>query len=707
MGLFRYRALQGSSQSDEGLVPFARQRESLADSIARLQPELTALLRLQWQQRRRRTPDVRQLETTECAAICLAIVLRYYRRMEPLSTLRRACGVSRNGSSAAQLVRAAGQFQLDAKGMKRGLNSLEDVPLPAVLFWEFNHFVVLEAITPQGVWVNNPATGRLCLNTEEFDRAYTGVVISMEPSADFQAGGRLRSPATELSHQLRRSRPLHSIALLSSQAAAVALALVLISGSDTPLTTAMIWGLAAAIGLMPAVVAAVARTVGERSGQHVQRRLVEMPEWALQQHPLAELSSRHGGQRRISAVIGDDLLWQIPTVLLLLLWSGLQLSAQPWLALLVLGGTPAVLLLLLLEQALQTPQDNQVVRQERRARIGLQQSLEDPRTMKSLALERRVLQRWSGLQAEASAERLQQQRQARLTGWLPTLLGWGLPILMLSLGGLQLPVLLPALLWWWVLNRLQRQQREWRQIGEPLNALAALDDEPVDALLLDPESPTGELAAESAVAVEVQQLGFGYTPNKQPLLNGVDLAVAPGEWVAITGPSGCGKSTLLNLIAGLLQPDSGQVLLNGQPLLSIPREQRSQAIAMVRQEDALLDISLRDNLTLWDASISDDELHQVCEALGLGPVLQQLPQGLDTVLEPGRFNLSGGQRQLLNLGRVLLQKPQLLLLDEASSALDSSSETQVYELLRQLNCTVVMAAHRSGSVQRADRIITL
>lgn len=707
MGLFRYRALQSSNQSNEGLAPFARQRESLGGSIARLLPELTALVQLQWQQRQRRTPEVRQLETTECAAICLAIVLRYYRQMAPLSALRRACGVSRNGSSAAQLVRAAGQFQLDAKGMKRGLNSLDDVPLPAVLFWEFNHFVVLEAITAQGIWVNNPATGRLCLSAEEFDRAYTGVVISMVPSADFQSGGRLRSPATELSHQLRRSRPLHTIALLGSQAASVTIALVLINGANATAPAVLIWGLAAAIGLMPAAVAAVARTVGERGGQHVQRRLIQMPEWALQQHPLAELSSRHGGLRRISAVIGNDLLWQIPSVLLLLLWSGLQLSDQPWLALLVLGGTPAVLVLLLLDQGLQRPQDNQVLRQERRARIGLQQSLEDPRTMKSLALERRVLQRWSGLQAEASAERLQQLRQARLTSWLPTLLGWGMPVLMLSLGGLQLPVLLPALLWWWVLSRFQRQQTQWRQIGEPLHALAALDDEPVDALLLGPESPTGQLPADSALAVEVQQLCFGHTPNKQPLLNGVDLTVAPGEWVAITGPSGCGKSTLLNLIAGLLQPDSGEVLLNGQPLLSIPRQQRTRAIAMVRQEDALLDISLRDNLTLWDASISDNELHQVCEALGLGPVLQQLPQGLDTVLDPGRFNLSGGQRQLLNLGRVLLQKPQVLLLDEASSALDSSSETQVFDLLRQLNCTVVMAAHRSGSVQRADRVFEL
>ena len=240
MGLFRYRALQGTSQGNEGLTPFQRQRESRLDALRRLGPELVELLQLDWQQRQRRTPELRQLETTECAAVCLAIVLRHHGRIEPISALRRACGVSRNGSSAAQLVRAALSYQLDAKGMKRGLNSLEEVPCPAVLFWEFNHFVVLEAITPQGIWVNNPATGRLCLTPEEFDRSYTGVVISMQPGADFQRGGQRRSPARELLRQLQRVPPSLAVRLLICQGVAFALAVRLATAGPSAVSEARV-----------------------------------------------------------------------------------------------------------------------------------------------------------------------------------------------------------------------------------------------------------------------------------------------------------------------------------------------------------------------------------------------------------------------------------------------------------------------------------
>lgn len=303
MGLFRYRALQGSSHSNEGHSPFQRRRESLTGSIRRFWPELKELLWLNWSQRHRRTPEVRQLETTECAAICLAIVLRYYERNEPLSALRRACGVSRNGSNAAQLVRAAGKYQLVAKGMKRGLNSLQEVPLPAVLFWEFNHFVVLEAITTQGIWVNNPATGRLRLTREEFDRAYTGIVISLIPSADFQSGGQRRAPFAELAQQLSRGQPRLSVGLIITQVVSIALAVLLISGERAATHTGLILGLVFSISLMPALITALTRSISGRSGASIQSKLLKMPEWALHQHSLQELSSRHQGLQRISDVI--------------------------------------------------------------------------------------------------------------------------------------------------------------------------------------------------------------------------------------------------------------------------------------------------------------------------------------------------------------------------------------------------------------------
>ena len=357
-----------------------------------------------------RTPTVLQMENTECGAASLSILLQYYGRYVPLTQLRELCGVSRDGSDAANLILAARSFGLDAKGFQKGIDALEQLKPPAILFWEFNHFVVLEATTPQGIWVNNPATGRLCLTPEEFDRSYTGVVISMQPGAGFQRGGQRRSPAHELLRQLRRVHPSLAVRLLICQGVAVALAVRLATAGNTSVPPALLVGLVLAVAVMPGLIAAVRRTITVRSGARIQRQMLQMPEWALQQHALRELSSRHQGLRRISDVIGDDLLWQLPAVMALLMWSGWQLNAQPLLGTLVLGGTPVLLVLLVLDHNLQRPQDNQTVRKASRARQSLQQSLEDPRTMKSLALERWVLQRWSGLQAEATAERLQQLR---------------------------------------------------------------------------------------------------------------------------------------------------------------------------------------------------------------------------------------------------------------------------------------------------------
>ena len=703
MGLFRYKALKSGTGAGAGRQPLRLEQKPMAAAI----PELGQLLWQEWRQRHQRTDELRQLEPTECAAICLAIVLRHYGLHRPLSEVRHACGISRDGSNAAQLVLAARQYGLKAKGFKQGIQALRDVETPAVLFWEFNHFVVLEAFDDAGAWINNPAIGRSHVSADDLDQAYTGIVLTLKPGPAFAPGGHEPSRVRALWHQLNLSTlRLRLIYLLSLGGSAALLLLLLVKGTTINGWTILL--VLAAAGLA-SIVHALARQIEHRSGTQLQRRLLSMTDWALHQHLLRELSGRHQGIRRITDVISRELLISLPLLVLLLLGAGIAAIQAPFTGVLLLLGTTVVLVLLMFEERLQHPLENEATRRERLQQHQLEHNLQDPRTLKSLSLEQEVLQRWSGLNALTNQVRQHQRRQQGLTDWLPQLLSWALPMLLIAFHPGSPTMVIAALGWLWGLDRLRRLQKQWLGLSEPLDRIQALEAEPIDPLLqTTQERSTVETTPRpSAVGMELRNLHYGHVPGRNDLINGLNLTIAAGEWLAIKGRSGSGKTTLLHLMAGLKQPEQGEVLLNNQPLLHWSRRDRCRCIAMVSQDDALLPINIRDNLSLWNPAISDNAILATCQVLGLGTVISALPHGLDTQLGSGGHNLSGGQRQLLNLARALLEQPQLLLLDEATSALDARSEARVLGHLRTLNCTVVMVAHRSGSLRMADQTFTL
>ena len=704
MGLFRYKALNtASSATTAARQPLQLKQERPAAALRKLR----TLLRQEWSQRHQRTSEVRQLEPTECAAVCLDIVLRFHGLHRPLSELRRACGISRDGSNAAQLVLAARHYGMEARGFKQGIKVLPTVQTPAVLFWEFNHFVVLEAIDDTGAWINDPANGRNHFSLEELDAAYTGIVLMMTPGAAFQPGGHDPARMKTLVRLLRQSPLALGLSLLLSQIGAIGLMLLLLLQGDAGNRWTVLLVISA-VALAPAV-HGVARQIEHRRGTQLQRQLLSMPDWALQQHLLRELSGRHQGVRRVTDVLGRELLISLPVLMLLLLGGGVAAVQAPLTGMLLLLGTASVLALLMLEERLQHPLENEATRRERLQQHQLEHNLQDPRTLKSLSLEQDVLQRWSGLNAKTSEVRQHQRRQQGLTDWLPQLLSWALPILLIVLHPGSPTMVIAALIWLWGLHRLRRVQKQWLGLSEPLDRIQAVDAEPIDPLLQTTEEggPEDRTKRPAAVALQLRNLHYGHVPGRHDLIHDLNLTIAAGEWLAIKGRSGSGKTTLLHLIAGLKQPEQGEVLLDHRPLLHWSRSDRGRCIAMVCQDDALLPINIRDNLSLWNPAISDDAILATCAALGLGTVISALPQGLDTELGHGGHNLSGGQRQLLNLARALLEQPQLLLLDEATSALDARSENTVLQHLRRLDCTVVMVAHRSGSLRMADQTFTL
>jgi ATP-binding cassette subfamily B protein len=475
-----------------------------------------------------------------------------------------------------------------------------------------------------------------------------------------------------------------------------------------PLPVALL--LAVALALQP-LAQWQARRLQRRSSQRLQQQLLSLPTWVLQQSFSAELSGRLQFVPQLAAFVGQQLWLSLPLLLAALIW-GVLLLPQPAVGLLLLAGLAVVALVSQWSERLERSRDAQQRQAAQRPAVILQGGLQDPETLKASALERNLWLRWGGLEALATQERQRLAYSRDLQGWIPQLLAWSLLALVVGVGlAAQLePLSLVGLALG--LGLVQQRGRQllahWHQARPALASLSAVEEQPGDPLLREPAiAAAGFPAANAPALLELEAVSFGYVPVLPPLIEGLSLRVEPGQRIAIVGGSASGKSTLVRLIAGLVQPTAGVVRLDGRPLMEWPRQQRLRAIAMVQQGLPLLSCSVRDNLTFWDGAISQAELEQACATAVILERIEALPQGFDTPLQQAGLQLSGGELQRLQIAQALLQQPALLILDEATAALDAATEAQLERAVRELPCTQIVVAHRLSTIRDADLILVL
>ena len=689
--------------------------------------------------RRMRTPLVLQSDATECGAACLASVLRHHGNWVTLEEMREVCGAGRDGCSAADISRAARQYHLEATGWRQEPEDLPKLPLPAILHWEFRHFVVLEGVGDGQYFLNDPARGRRVVDEKAFDQSFTGVALEFHPTASF----RRSQPPPGVLRQLWPWMSGFRTSLLYAVFAGLLLA---VPGVAAPVLLALFvedvlvggqknWG-AVLVGAMAAAGVAVyvltwlrqrslrrlAIAVAIRQSDRFIGRLLHRSAQFFTRRLIGDLLSRVQSIEQVVAVGVHRLVSLTVDLVMGLAFLSLMIVYDAALA--------AIVFIIAVACAIASRITNRHWNDEsigfRKEQGSLAGSgfagLHATETLRATASEDDYFVHWSGI----LARELNARQRFREFG----LLAETVPILFIGLGGAavlgiggskvmseELP--LGSLIAFYILawNFLQPIGR-FVQFAELLRTLEA-ELPRLDEILHGPDVQTepGARTGPRLVTasgrlrlrgqIEIRDLRFGYQHNQPPLIEGFDIVVQPGQRIAIVGPSGSGKSTLSLLVAGILHPWSGEILFDGMHREQVPRDVLNDSVSVVTQDSALFEGTLRENLTLWDPNVPDPQLIAAARDSGIHDEIVARPNGFDSeVSETGR-NFSAGQRQQLEIARALVPDPSLLVLDEATAALDANTENEIYDALRRRGCTCLIVAHRPSAIIDCDRIIVL
>lgn len=689
---------------------------------------------------RARTPTVLQMEAVECGAAALGIVLGFHRKFVPLEQLRQACGVSRDGSKASNVVKAARSYGFEAKGFRYEPAQALALGVPVIVFWNFNHFVVLEGVTKAGVHLNDPASGPRTISPEEFDRGFTGVVLVITPGPGFQPEGRPEGILSALAQRLPLREPAF-IYLVIAGLLAVLPGLVLpifskvfideyLIGRMHEWVRPLLIGMAATMALHGTLTwlqrhylarfhAKLSITTSSRFLWHVLR----LPMVFFAQRSSGDISGRVGINNRVAEVLTGELATAVLGLLVILFYAALMLSYDVTLALVGIG--IAALNMVFLHRFARRRKDISLRLANDQGRLlgTSMNGLQMIETLKATGMESDFFAKWAGHHAKVIGASQTAGAQEVLLSNVPLLLTTINNVILLSLGGLR--VMDGAL----TMGTLVAFQSLMASLLQPVNRLVALggriqqmagDMKRLDDVLRYPpeaglEAPGTPQPAAGAVtdaarlegAIELRNLSFGYSRLEPPLLKGFDLCLAPGSRVALVGASGCGKSTIARLVTGLYEPWSGEILLDDRPRRDWPRSVIVESLALVSQEIALFEGSVRDNLALWDDTLSEAELIRAAEDACLHDVLASRHGGYDAPVAEGGANFSGGQRQRLEIARALALDPRILVLDEATSALDPLTEKRIDDNLRRRGCTCLIVAHRLSTIRDCDEIVVL
>lgn len=683
-----------------------------------------------------KVPVVIQLEALECGAACLTMILAYYGKWIPLEQVRRDCGVSRDGSNAGNILKAARSYGFTAKGYRYEPENLKtDGSFPCIIHWNFNHFVVLCGFKGDKAVINDPAKGTCIVSKETFDQSFTGICLKVVPGEEFQPSGK---PKSVLSFAKKKLRGAGSAFVLVTATTVITSLIGMITPgfsnvfADRLLTgTNPEWFMPFMCGISGlAVIQIIVTWIQRTYSLKVDGKIAIVADseymWHVLRLPMDFFSQRMAGditgRRAQNASIANEL---ISTFAPLVIQGGMMIFylfvMLRYSVVLSLLGIFSVVINTFVSRSISKKRINLTrvtSRDDGKLSGSTVAAIEMIESIKSSGAENGYFEKWSGYQANVNAGTIKSNKLNAYMGLIPSVISVLVNTLVLMGGvyccqqgkwtvgmitafsGFLSSFLAPA-------EQMLSATQTFQELRTDMERIEDVMEYPIDGLCVSRTASEEEEYGKLSGKIELKNVTFGYSRLAEPLIENFSMTLQPGQRVAFVGPSGCGKSTLSKLISGLYQPWSGEILFDGKPISQIDRNVFTGSLSVVDQDIILFEDTIANNIKMWDDSIEDFEMILAARDAQIHSDIMQRDGGYQYKLLEGGKDLSGGQRQRLEIARVLAEDPTIIIMDEATSALDAKTEYDVVTSIQNRGITCIVVAHRLSTIRDCDEIIVL
>lgn len=681
-----------------------------------------------------KVPVIMQMEALECGAASLAMVLAYFGKWIPLEQVRADCGVSRDGSNAKNVLYAARSYGLIAKGYRYEPEDLkQNGKFPCIIHWNFNHFVVLNGFKKNKAVLNDPAKGTYSVSMEAFDRSFTGICLMFEPGDNFEPGGKPKSVFSFAKKRLKGAGVAITFVLLTTVIASLlniispAFSCVFLDRLLTGKNPEWFYPFIIALAGLSAVQLIVAwiRTVyslqidGKLSVVGTTTfmwKVLRMPMQFFSQRMAGDIASRQSLNATISKKIVNTIAPLALNTAMMVFYLVVMIRYS---LLLTFVGLISIVVNIFMSRIISKKRIN-LTRVQMRDAGKLASStvagIEMIETIKASGAENGYFEKWSGYQASVNTQKVKYTRLNQYLGMIPMIVSSITNIAILMIGV------------WLTMNgeftigMIMAFQGFLSSFTAPVSSLVSAGQtmqemrtemERIEDVMEHPIDPEFEnqTVADSydklSGKIEIKNVTFGYSSLAEPIIKDFNLSLKPGSRVALVGASGCGKSTISKLISGLYQPWSGEILFDGKPISKIDRSVFKCSLAVVDQDIILFEDTIANNIKMWDDSIEDYEMILAAHDARLHEDIMQRDGGYQYKITEGGKDFSGGQRQRMEIARVLAQDPTIIIMDEATSALDAKTEYDVVKAIKDRGITCIVVAHRLSTIRDCDEIIVL